>query len=172
MRHTRLPRKWMAYFVLVALVGGMWPGIILGPGRAEGSVDPELMPAIASTVGVIQGQMVRLSLHNLSTETVQVAFALVNFQGINLITGPIDNPISLGPGKGTFVDIAGSAILGPNDTRAEVTGIVRVFASKKVLKAVGANLAASLQVLDETTHGTLLVTDFGTPSNALGFSDQ
>ena len=157
---TRRPRKWMAYCVLAALVGGMWPGIILGPGRAEGAIIPIDMP-IGLTVGVIQGQMVRLSLHNLSpTETVQVAFALVNFQGINLGVGPIDNPISLGPGKGTFVDIPGSAILGQNDTRAEVTGLVRVIAIKKVLNAVGVNLAASLQVLDETTHGTLLVLPF------------
>jgi hypothetical protein len=155
MRYVRLPQKWMACFVLVALVGGMWAGIILGPGRAEGFVDPELMPVIGLTVGVIQGQMVRLSLHNLSTETVQVAFALVNFQGSAI--GPIENPISLGPGKGTFVDIPGSEILGKNDTRVEVTGIVRVFASKKALNAVGVNLAASLQVLDETTHGTVLI---------------
>lgn len=148
----------MAYLFLVALVGGMWPGIILGPGRAEGyPTDPEIIPQIGSTVGMIQGQMVRLSLHNLSTETVQVAFALVNFQGINLGVGPIDNPISLGPGKGTFVDISGKDILGQSDTRAEVTGIVRVFASKKVLKTLAGDLAASLQVLDETTHGTLLV---------------
>ena len=58
-------------------------------------------------------------------------------------------------------------MLGPNDTRAEVTGIVRVFASKKALKAVGVNLAASLQVVDETTHGTLLVLPF---ANVAGIS--
>lgn len=162
MRYTRLVRKWMAYLVVVALVGGMWPGIILGPGRAEGSefsINPEFMPVNGLTVGVIQGQMVRLSVQNLSlTETVQVAFALVNFQGSAV--GPMYNPISLPPGKGTFVDIPGKDILG-NDTRAEVTGFVRVFASQKALKAGKALwMAASLQVLDETTHGTLLVLPF------------
>lgn len=171
MRYTRLPQKWMAYFVfvLVALVGGMWPGVSQW---VEAQDLEEYHLYSPTTVGVIQGQMVRQSVHNLSTETVQVAFALVNFQGINLGVGLIDNPISLGSGKGTFVDIPGKAILGPNDTRAEVTGIVRVFASKKARKAVGVNLAASLQVLDETTHGTIMVTDFGKPSCPLGFSDQ
>jgi hypothetical protein len=142
--------------VVVASSLGMWPG---SSGRAEGALNA-YVPPIGITVGVIHGQIVRLSLHNLSTETVQVAFALVNFQGINLITGPIDNPISLEPGKGTFVDIPCDTIHGPNDTRAEVTGIVSVVASKKVLKAVDVNLAASLQVLDEATGATLLVLPF------------
>lgn len=166
MRYTRLVRKWMAYLVVVALVGGMWPGIILGPGRAEGSVDPELMPVNGLTVGVIQGQMVRLSVQNLSlTETLQVEFGFVNFQGSAV--GPMYN-LSLPPGKGTFVDIPGKDILG-NDTRAEVTGFVRVFASPKALKAVKALwLAASLQVLDETTHGTLLVLPFANVAGVIG----
>jgi hypothetical protein len=168
MRYSRLPQKWMAYLFLVALVGGMWPGIILGPGRAEGLVTPPDMPImpIGVTVGVIQGQMLRASFFNRSTETVQVAFELVNFQGDAI--GPKNDPISLGPGKGTFMDIPGKDIFGLNDTRVEVTGIVRIFASQKTLKAVGGNLAASLQVLDETTHGTALILPFMNIAGVIG----
>lgn len=166
MRYTRRPQKWMVGLALVALVGGMWPGIILGPGRAEGSVDPELLPVNGLTVGVIQGQMVRLSVQNLSlTETLQVEFGFVNFQGSAV--GPMYNPISLMPGKGTFVDIPGKDILG-NDTRAEVTGFVKVFASKKALKTGTLWMAASLQVLDETTHGTVLILPFANVAGVIG----
>lgn len=52
--------------------------------------------------------------------------------------------------------------------RAEITGILRVFASNNALKAVGGNLAASLQVLDEATQGTVLILPYMNIAGAIG----
>jgi hypothetical protein len=77
---------------LVALVGGCGR-IILGPGRAEGIIDPT-MPVNGLTVGD-PGQMVRLSVQNLPHRDGRSSPCELSGRH-----GPIIDLMSLPPGKG------------------------------------------------------------------------
>ena len=121
---------------------------------------------IFAPTGVTVEQEVRLVYHNFTKAERTVRFLLLDANGHDLfVANKINATMKVAPGKIAMVAMPCDEILGPNETRAEVTGMVALAGWRvppgpagqlKSFFARGFVGPASLQLVDELTQRTLL----------------
>jgi hypothetical protein len=122
-------------------------------------------------IGVIEGQAVHLAYHNFTTEPVQVRFLLLDAAGQDLfVVHKINATFIVEPGTMVTDVMPCDGILGPNQIRGEVTGVVALWRvpPQKPFKPGTVVGPASVQIVDEATQQTLVVAGVVTPSDLAG----
>ena len=158
----------------VAFLVGHLAVVLLAPGRIEA-----LLVVIAhgdvyifAPTGVTVGQEVRLVYHNLTKTELTVNFLLLDANGHDLfVANKMKATMTVAAGKMGVVFLPSDQILGPNQTRAEVTGVVALAGlgdptRPHQLQPFNARCfvgPASLQLVDELTQRTLLTVGAVTP---------
>jgi len=142
----------------VAILVGLLAGGILGPAPIE-AADPMPQGEVFAPIGVTVNQEVRLIYHNFTKDEVKVQFLLLDENGQDLFT--LNNIIAtmiVAPGTMAMGVVPCSGILGPNQTRAEVTGVVALWPVPPQMPFKPGSFVgpASLQLVDELTQRTLL----------------
>ena len=144
----------------VAIVAGLACALLLGPVASESAlpVDQGDVYSFGPT-GVTVGQEVHLTYHNFTKTQVLVVFSLLDANGKDLFAlNNIPATSVVAPGAIAMGVVPCNGILGPNQPRAEVSGIIIVFTGPKPPPR-GFSGPASLQMVDETTKRTLLTVE-------------